>query len=172
MPRTYEMADGSAMNFMQQVLRKVHPELKEAKVNIDMEFVEGEEGAPAVKEGGYDTFGKVKIFNEADRKGGSPDARMLIDKTVWEQANADQREGIVDHLLQRLEVRKTEKGEIIRDSTGRPKMNRRKYDIRLAGFSVVAERNGENAPEVMAAKDIRDKYGQLLMWAMETEASG
>ncbi len=172
MARVYEMAGGPEMKFLQQLVKKIHKELETAQVNISLQFAVGEEGAPAVKEAGYDTFGKVKIFNEADRKGGSPDARLLIDKTVWDNASVDEREGMLDHLLQRLEARKTEKGEIIRDSSGRPKLNRRKYDMRMNGFSTVIERNGEHAPESKQWKGILDDHGQLLMWSKEPASVG
>lgn len=162
--KTREMADDVVMKFMRQTLKEHHKELHEAKVNIEILFVEGEEGAPSVKEGGYDTFGRVKFYGEDDRKRGCPDALLIIDHSIWKDADGE-RAAMIDHLLQRIEVRKDDDGEIIRDSVGRPKLNKRKFDMRLNGFSEVVERNGSFAPEYQAAREIKDKYGNLLMWA-------
>lgn len=173
MATKYEMADDSTCKQMQQLVKKMHKPLAEAKVNISVGFAVGEDDEMVVKEGGYEVDGKVTFIPTENRVHGSADVRITLDKHKWEQANVDEREGIMDHMLTQIDVRtKSKTGEVIRDSAGHPKLKRRKFDLRLCEFSSVVEEHGQHAPGAKVAKHLNGVFGQLMLFASSGQEVG
>ena len=58
--------------------------------------------------------------------------------------------------------RKVERTFFKTDDAGRPRLKIRLHDWQLGGFAAVAERHGEHAPEVVEARKLAERFGQLL----------
>lgn len=168
-PRSW-MADGPTMALLQNVMKHYHNEMVEAQLTVDIQFWSDPEGAPSVKVGGYEEFGKVITFPWNHRAAGSPDARIIIDAQKWEYASAGEREAHLDNLLERLEVVKTEKGEILRDKANRPKLAKRKFDLRLQGFQRCLQDHSQISTEAKQWRELKGDFEQLPLFPENTAA--
>lgn len=174
---TYEAVDGTTNEVITKIMEAHHQGLIDGKVKWDAQFWVGEDEAPAIKISGYASFGKVIVFTPDKRKGGSKDFRICLDRAEWEQASTDDRDAMVDELLQSIEVRMTsgsdtKASEIIYDSAGRPKLKRRKYDLRLLGFSEVCKRHGYHSVEYRTVQAMKMQWNQLLLFQEPAGSNG
>jgi hypothetical protein len=172
-PITYDECGVDVNELVQQTIKKHHPDLEECEASVMCLFADsGEAGVPAVKWHGYPAAAVIKKTSLKDRAQGMKDALITIDRRWWDDAYEDERAAVIDHELTHLEVVRDEQGAIESDDQGRPKFKLKLHDWQLGGFAVIAKRHGDAAPEVQMAKEFRDKYGQLLMWAEEKQAVG
>lgn len=142
LPATFENADGPTESFLARIVERYHKPMAEAQVNIKLQFWRDPDGVETVKVGGIARFGKVITIATHMRAAGSPDMRLVVDGTKWDNATLPEREAALDSLLQSREVVTSEKGEVIRDKAKRPKLKRRKPDLILEGFTRVVEEHG------------------------------
>lgn len=176
MATIYFTGDEKVLSLLKQVANLYHTDLIKAKVEFGITFaLAGNEAQPALKEHGQPTFGFVKIIGPADRRKGV-DVEVFMDGDEWGRDSHDTQVAKLDHLLQRLEVRKPkpkkkkkssaathgseqetqdhEESEFMLDGNGRPILRKRKPDLCLpVGFREVIERNGHYAPEYGAAEN-------------------
>jgi hypothetical protein len=167
----YEVADSTTQALLGRQLKK-RTDLKEAKITAAIVFVTNEEGPAVKRPGGIPTDGKLEIRGVKDRIQGSDDLRLLIDFKVWKDMKVGQREALIDHLLCHVEPRKDEKGNLLLDKAKRPKLSRVQYDYHIAGFKKVLEDHGADSPEFVAANEMNEQFGQLLLFAKDPKAVG
>lgn len=172
-------ADDSVMALVRKVMKDNHEELIRANVDIGVTFaLSAKENQPALKEHGQPTFGYTKIVAPKDRVRKSIDVELWLDGDEWGTDNAEARYAKVDHLLQRVEVKKPkpkkpkkgkkavhgsdeenqqhEESEFVLDAGGKAKLQMRKPDLFVpGGYRGVIERNGKYAPEVMILDNAR-----------------
>lgn len=160
----YQTAGELETAFLQRVIKTFHKELVDAKVVVSMQFVESPDGAPSVKVRGFECFGKVVTPSADYRAAGSPDMRLVIDRAKWDNATVDEQEAALDSLLEQREVCTTEKGEILRDKAGHPKLKKRKPDVFVEGYARVAEEHGNAAIECKQFAAVSGVFAQMKLF--------
>lgn len=108
---------------------------------------------PVLKHHGYPAGAVIRITPLRQRAQGIEDAVIEIDRSYWLTLNHAQRAALIDHELHHLErVLDDETGNPVNDAVDRPKLRTRLHDHEIGFFTAVAERHGENAPEVRLAR--------------------
>lgn len=177
---TYDECDTTTRKLIEQVAVANHKPLIEHKLDIRAQFCTGKDEAPAIKVGGRETFGKVKILPPDDRAAGAPDIRISLDKTKWKAASTDEQQAWVDELLQSVEIRMTvgEAPEPLRYEDGSLKLKRRRPDLFMSAFYDVHVRHQRNSTAFAQVKSMQDRFTQLQLFnasepsAFETKAKG
>jgi hypothetical protein len=94
---------------------------------------------------------------------GRGDAEITLDGDQWGDLSTDQQLAVVDHEVHKIVVRRSIEGEVLYDTAGRPKLQKRQYDVRVGWFSIIAERHGVASSEVTQAKQLfESKEAQYL----------
>ena len=151
---SYELAPPEVHDVIRRVMLNHHSGLAEAEVRIDCLFAlppldkNGDASGPAVKLGGYPCLAVIRVIALRDRAKGMGDAEIVIDKEEWEVLSEAQRDALIDHEITHLQLRVNEKGAIIRDDLGRPKLTLRLHDHQFGWFDEVAQRHGRDSVEV------------------------
>jgi hypothetical protein len=161
MATTYEKCDEVVNRRVRRLIQKHYPDLQECEARIDCLFARNGDG-PAVKLHGYACLAVVRKTSLKQRVLGLGDAEIVIDEKAYEDLTETQRDALLDHEIYHLEVQKDEHGYPDTDDAGRPKLKLKLHDWELGGFAEIAQRYGSDAPEVKAAQDFQDKFGQYV----------
>lgn len=166
MGKTYQRADEATAAMVKSAMSKWHPTLLDAGVTVDALMVadfdpETGEVFPALKHGGYQAAATIKANNLQLRVLDNADALLVIDTCNWDRLGEAERVALIDHELTHLLV-VMDQGSIRRDDHGRPRLKMRLHDWQLGGFTAVARRHGEKAPEVQAVRQCRE--GDQYFW--------
>jgi hypothetical protein len=149
------------------VMSKYHSDLSKARVQIGLLLtLSNKEDQPAIKDG---AFGLIKIVPVKDRVTKQFDVELIVDGDIWNK-KPELRDPLIDHLLNKLEVKKPkpkktdkaksddEEMDVLVDDIGRPVIKMRKCDLNaVAGFSEVASRHGDISIEVLQLKEMSSK---------------
>ena len=68
----------------------------------------------------------------------------MIDAKRWEELSGPQRDSLIDHELEHLEIRRSG-GAIVRDDLGRPKLRMIQHDVQLGMFHSNIRRHGKHS---------------------------
>jgi hypothetical protein len=152
-----------------KIMKEHHAELDEAEVSVLCLFVDAgmdddDEPKPAIKKDGHECAAQVKKTTAPDRVAGLPDALIIIDFHKWENLAAGQREALIDHELEHLDLKYGKEGELKRDCFGRPELEYRKHDWVLAGFSSIVERHGVSALETTQFRELNHTTGGQMVF--------
>lgn len=133
---------------------------------------------------GYPAAAMIRKTNDKERALGMDDAVMIIDFSIWEELTDDQQIALLAHELYHLEpiedggqfqpdpanaAKEVWIPEYQFDEHRRPSITMRKHDIEVGWFLKIAEKFGSHSQEVIQAKGIVDKHGQLLLFGDGTE---
>lgn len=118
---------------------------------------------PALKDGLYAVLGKIKVVPLEQRVDDCADVRITLDERAWLDMTEPQQRALLDELLWSLEKQVDDVGAIKLDDHNRPKLKVRACDWRISGFRGVAERHGENAPCVVAARRFQERHGDCAL---------
>jgi len=165
MPTIYEKCDDDApqTTVMRSMMQKYHTELVGAGVTVEILLASNDEGS-AVKLHGWPCYATIKVMSYKDRVAGSADARMIIDLDRWKDLHAKQRDALVDHELEHLELVLDKLNNIKLDDIGRPKLRCKPHDFELTGFNSVIRRHEDAAIEVANFRAFEESEGgQLVM---------
>ncbi len=161
MSTKFTQAEGDTMAIIRKVIGEHHHELKKAQVKIDCLFASNEDN-DAITLHGYKCAAVVRKISYKNRVMGRGDAEITIDALWWEDATDRQKEALISHELTHLQVvYNTKTNAIKRDGADRPKLSMRLHDWQLGGFEEVAKVFGKDAPEVVLARDFKERFGQL-----------
>lgn len=166
---TYRQAGYEAESILQDLMSRHYPDLTEAGVTVAVLFAHaprnettGEPKGPALTHANWPAAALVKVNSQKDRVEGKSDATILLDGDQWPDWSDGRKAAVIDHELYHLEVQRDQEGGIKLDDANRPKLKIRPHDWQLSGFAAIAERHGQDAFEVEAARLLKDKHGQLL----------
>lgn len=173
MPVSYTPADDKVINRVNAMLKKYHGDLVDAGVTFNVQMAaaklnEDGEGTDAnpVTINGYSRVAKIKIYPLADRAEKMPDFRLTLDEKIFEAANVDEKNAIIDGQLERLELKNDSENAVKRDDQGRPILKLRKWDHCYQWFDSVADRHKGASVEVQEAKAFFDQHGQAWFGPM------
>ncbi len=174
MAAVYEQADESVHQMAREILEANH---KERLRMPDQSFVilcimfaskeDGESDEAPLKDGRYPAAGAISVIPYKQRVDKRADAEVLLDKREWEDATEPQQRALLDHLITHLELQRDDQGLLKTDDAGRPKLQVRLCDWFLKGFREIAQRYGDDAPEVIAARKFQKQFGETVLKAEE-----
>jgi hypothetical protein len=166
MPR-YEKAPAEVRQIVERMMDRYHPQLRDAKLTITclMAFPtldkNGDSTGPALKVHGYAAQAVVKIIGLKERTDGRDDAEICIDGDNWPTLSDAQKDALLDHELEHLELKTDKDGFVVRDDLDRPKLKMRKHDHEHGWFDSIVRRHGRNAPEFIQFEEFQTtKYKQ------------
>lgn len=167
MAKKYKAADKATKKLVENLIEANHEGLSDAEVTVDVLLVIETEDDPedrtvVLRRHGHPAEADVRITSAEMRTLGRSDVLLKLDSAVWGKADDADRRGIVDHQLQRLEVRRDKDGNVKLDEHGRPKLRIIREDWFVSGFHAVVRRNGAHAPEVRAVKACVGTDGQAF----------
>lgn len=149
MATIYEKCDEDApqSKAIAAMMHKYHVDLEKAGVTVECLLATNPDGSP-VKHHGWPCYAKIKIMSLEQRVAGSADARMVIDLDRWSDLHENQRNALVDHELEHLELVLDKLKKPKRDDIDRPKLRIKPHDYELTGFDSVIRRHEDAAIEV------------------------
>lgn len=169
MPTSYQHVDATVHAMATEIMEKHHPRLRFAdgefvKLCIMFAFGDANSNEAPLKVNGYPCAAVVSVINLKQRVDKRADAEILIDQSQWDSMSEAQRRALLDHEITHLELQVEDNTGIVKtDDIGRPKLRLRLHDWQLGGFREVAHRHGEDAPEVMLAKQFEKDYGDVAL---------
>jgi hypothetical protein len=175
MPITFDRCDDEVYERVKRMIAKHHHELRDAEVTVQCLFaINNDDDQPAVKApGGWPAYAVIRRVPLKQRVAGFRDAEITLDAAKWKELSDPQRDALIDHELEHLEVVYDGAGPgtpIATDDWGRPKLKIRLHDYELAGFKAVMDRHPDAALERLAAQKFADAYGQYLFGGVEAGA--
>lgn len=155
-----------------RMMEKFHTELHGAEVTVQCLFARNDDDEqPAVKSpGGVPAYAVIRRVPLKQRVAGFRDAEITIDERKWENLTEAQREALIDHELEHLELVYEGDGPgtpVELDDWGRPKLKLRQHDWDLAGFESIARRHPDAAMEVLQARAVEQRFGAMLFGGVE-----
>lgn len=160
MPR-YERAPAEVSQIVERMRDKYHPQLRDAGVTMTYLLAfpvtdeNGDSKGPALKHHGYPASAVVKIIGLKERTDGRADAEIVIDGENWPTLSDAQKDALIDHELEHLELKYDKEGLLVRDDLSRPKLIIRKHDFQAGWFDSIVRRHGRAAPEVIQWEDFK-----------------
>jgi len=161
MGKTYERAPEEVIFRASHLIRKYHADVDLAGVLIDFIYARSDSGAAVVSQG-YAALATCRIVSLKDRAKGLADAEIVIDADAYEGMRDEQKDGLLDHELEHIVVKRDDEGCIKLDDLNRPVLKLKKHDWQMGWFTNIAERHGLNSPEVYQAKILWDRDGQAF----------
>lgn len=165
MPR-YEKAPADVMQVVERMTERYHPQLRDAGVTITclMAFPltdeNGDSKGPALKHQGYPAQAVVKIIGLKERTDGRADAEIVIDGDNWPLLSDEEKDALIDHELEHLELKTDKDGLLVRDDLERPKLVCRKHDFQAGWFDSIVRRHGRASPELRQFNDFQTVHYQ------------
>ena len=166
----YSIANEEINLTIQKVMKENHGDLHAEGVTITALIARSEEG-PALKVGGREALGCIRVTKLTERTLGLGDALMILDGESMVAWSSKRLQAVIDHELRHLMLAKNKKtGQIQRDDEGRPKLRIRPHDFEFGWFARTAELYGEDSYEVSQAREIvAASWVQLLLPGLEID---
>jgi hypothetical protein len=150
----YSIANEEVNLTIQKVMKENHGDLHNAGVTVTALIARSEEG-PALKVGGKEALGCIRVTKLTERTLGLGDALMILDGESMIAWSSKRLQAVIDHELRHLMLAKNKKtGQIQLDDEGRPKLRIRPHDFEFGWFARTAELYGEESYEVSQAREI------------------
>jgi hypothetical protein len=165
-------APAHIVDFVNNVVEAYHPDLLSSEVRIDVLLAsptdrEIDHDLPPLKLHGYAAAAVARVVPLKQRVKGCGDVEVTICEQSWKDLDDDERTALIDHECSHFNLAVDHKsGQVKTDDCGRPKLKMRLHDVQAGWFLDVAKRHGMASMEVKQAREIQEKYGQLLFsWA-------
>jgi len=167
---TYKKADQSVVEPANEIMcrEERHKPLLDAKIKIDFLFAfppedaDGEPTGPALRRHGCPALGITRKLSLKDRAKGNGDAEICVDANWWTAAQPKEREALLDHELNHIEIAEDKDGGIKTDDLGRPVIRLRPHDYEFGWFRVIAARYKEDSQERIQAARMMEEGGQFF----------
>lgn len=166
----YSIANEEVNLTIQKVMKENHGDLHNAGVTITALIARSEDG-PALKVGGKEALGCIRVTKLTERTLGLGDALMILDGESMMAWSSKRLQAVIDHELRHLMLAKNKRtGEIQCDDEGRPKLRIRPHDFEFGWFARTAELYGEESYEVSQAREIvAAQFVQNFLPGFETD---
>jgi hypothetical protein len=170
--KTYTRCSDDVAKIVRSLIDQHYPDLRHAKVRIDLLNVADSDGDHALYLRGRACGAIVRKTTTRERAAGRGDAEIVIDREYYLKLTERQRTALLDHELYHLEVLTDRDDTLKLDTNGRPCLGLREHDYEVGWFHDIAERYGEDSGEVMQARKLlQGKLGQIYFgFAAESPA--
>lgn len=165
----YKKEPDGIREVVDKLVEQFHGGLCDANVKIDILGAwaatdqNGDTEAVALKLHGYPCQATMAVVSYKNRVLGGGDALLTVDIENWEELSTEEREALIDHELEHLELRTDKDGLIIRDDLDRPKMHIRRHDHQFGWFDSVARRHGPASIEIKQLREFNAAHEQLWL---------
>jgi hypothetical protein len=167
--KTYTRCSDDVARIVRDLIDQHYPDLRHAKVRIDLLNVAAADGNHALFLHGHPCAAVIRKTNTRERAAGRGDAEIVIDREHYLKLTDRQRTALLDHELYHLEVLTDRNDTLRHDTNGRPCLGLRDHDYEVGWFHEIAERYGEDSAEVMQARQLlRGKLGQIYFGFAES----
>lgn len=170
MPTSYTLAPREVRMMADEIIREDwHADIRLGPgdgdfVRLCLFMAYGGEGDEApVKLHGYPCAAAISVIAYKQRVDKRADAEIIIDAAWWDNATEPQQRALLDHEITHLEIERDKDGCLKTDDAGRPKLKLKLHDWQLGGFRSIAARYGDDAPEVVMARDFQAKFGEVAL---------
>ena len=163
MPR-YSKAPAEAEQTIERMRDRYHPQIRDAGVTITCLFAfpltdeNGDSKGPALKFQGYPAQAVVKIIGLKERTDGRADAEIVVDGDNWPTLSDKEKDALIDHELEHLELKYDKDGLLVRDDLDRPKLIIRKHDVQAGWFDSIVRRHGRASPELRQYEKFKEVH--------------
>ncbi len=150
-----------------RIMEQYHGDLRDHGVTIDLLFAaavtddNGDAIGPALKLHGYQAAAVVKVNAYKLRVLGHSDAEITIDGDRWDEWSDEEKDSLIDHELEHLELKYDGDGLLQRDDLDRPKLRLRLHDHQFGWFDSIARRHGKASVEVQQYEAFKQSHRQL-----------
>lgn len=166
----YERCGKPVLDMGEDLLERFeeHMDLITEKVRIDYVFAmadvndDGQKVNDAITRNGVKCLGLCRKIGPKDRALGRGDAEITLDADWWANASTEEQEALLDHELHHISIAKDKDGCTKYADDRRPVIKLRKHDVEVGWFRIIAERHGRRSQEVIQARQIVDRFGQLF----------
>jgi hypothetical protein len=175
MPVYYHISNKAALEVRERIeatMGKYHPELAKHDVTVDVLIAWHTDGEAAVKLHGYACAATIGVTPYKQRVLGVADAVMTVDGETWNRLAERERESLIDHELQHLEVQYDDEGETKSDDLGRPKLKLRLHDWELGGFEAIVRRHGKASIDWQSLNVTAEKVLRQLAFEWSDDMAG
>lgn len=165
MPR-YEKAPAEVGQIVERMMDRYHPQLRDAGVTVAQLLAfpstdeSGDSKGPAIKHQGYQAQAVIKIIGLKERTDGRADAELVIDGENWPLLSGEEKDALIDHELEHLELKLDKDGLLVRDDLERPKLVIRKHDHQFGWFDSIVRRHGRDSLEFKQLDDFQTVHYQ------------
>lgn len=165
MPKTYSKAGDAVRDRADHLIKVFHQDLKDAGIRIDWLFVahdDPDNEKPALTHGGYPADAVISVVGPKERALGNGDVKCVIDESRYIAMSDAEKDGLLDHEIYHIELKRDKKGRVKLDEHGRPKVGMRKHDVQIGHFVEIAKRHGIASGEVQQMTRIYLAHKQTL----------
>lgn len=148
----FEMCSEFDESILQSVLEKEKYEwINSYEIKIKMFFKygkydkEGNLKTPALQKNGTAIPAQIKIVSAFNRMTDNVDVKIILNKEYWDELNTKEREGVIDNMLNYLEVKKDKMDEPIpiSEDSDKVQLKLKKPDFYCEGFLSLIEDYGK-----------------------------
>ena len=163
---TYRPGNPESMQIINRLIKNKFSDLREANVEVGCLFAYASENstAPPLSMNGWPAVAKVRVCSQKDRVAGMPDAQIMVDGEQWKNLRDRQKEALMAHELEHLEVQRGEGGTIKEDDCGRPKLKLKLHDFQIGVFKKNIEEYGEDSLDHAQLSPVAEYIQKLLPW--------
>lgn len=154
--------DRDVFDSIERMRSKYHSELNEFEVTIGVLQVDrrkGDDGewidGPLLSLHGYEAVATIRITSHLERLMDVPDAILTVNGERWRDLTDEQRDALIDHELEHLEIVRDGENTPLYDDNNRVRLRCRKHDWQMGGFHSVVRRHGTHAIEAEAVARVR-----------------
>jgi hypothetical protein len=162
----YSEAPAACAQIAERMMRKFHSELADAGVTLDFLFAMADpekDQVHALKLHGYACNAIVKVVPYKLRVQGHADAEIVIDGDQWPAWSDEEKDALIDHEIEHLELKRDKEGRVINDDIDRPKMSLRLHDHEFGWFDSIARRHGQASFEVQQYERFKEAHRQTWL---------
>lgn len=167
----YERAPVECQDIGARMMDKYHGELRDAGVTIDYLFAkkkpdsngEIDPEVHALKLHGYPVAAMVRANSYKNRVLGHSDAEIIIDGDRWDEWSAEEKDALIDHEIEHLELKTDKDGLLRRDDLDRPMLRVKLHDHEFGWFDSIARRHGKHSFEVQQYEKFREAHRQTWL---------
>lgn len=173
MSKVYSKAPSGVAERVAHLLKVFHRPLHDAGLRVDLVSVadnDPDNDAP-LKLNGYPCAAVVRVIGLKDRSKGAGDVEVVIDEARYIQMNDGEKDALLDHELEHIELQLKKNGRVAIDACGRPKCKMRLHDVQFGWFRSIAERHGIASHECKQATKLYLNHTQTFFaFVGETKA--
>ncbi len=162
----YEKPPVEVQQVCERMMELYHGNLRDAGVTIDFLFAKTDpekDEAVALKLHGYRANAVVKVVPYKLRVQGHADAEIIIDGDEWYTWKDEEKDALIDHELEHLELKLDKEGLVCRDDLDRPKLRLRLHDHEFGWFDSIARRHGASSFEVQQYERFKNSPWQMYL---------
>lgn len=164
MSKLYSPAPSGVAERVAHLVKVFHRDLQDAGLKFDLISIaddDPEVDAP-LKLHGYPCAAVVKAVDVKGRAMGRGDVEIVIDEARYLAMPDAQKDGLLDHEIEHIELQIGKKGRVKLDCCRRPKVKMRLHDLQVGWFTSIAERHGAASLECQQATTMYLQHAQTF----------